>query len=92
MKKRFSWVVVLIFSLANCFCQPQSQDNQYDSYLVLAADEESDDVRWTDYLQLLLDRRGKNRLQTISGEETTLEIVVDVDPAITSEYAVVRQK
>lgn len=92
MKKRFSWVVVLIFSLANCFCQPQSQDNQYDSYLVLAADEESDDLRWTDYLQSQLDRRGKNRLQTISGEETTLEIVVDVDPAMTSEYAVVRQK
>ena len=92
MKKRFSWVVVLIFSLANCFCQPQSQDNQYDFYLVLAADEEGDDLRWTDYLQSQLDRRGKTRPQTISGEGTTLEIVVDVDPAMTSEYAVVRQK
>lgn len=92
MKKRFSWVVVLIFSLANCFCQPQSQDNQYDSYLVLAADEEGDDLRWTDYLQSQLDRRRKTRPQTISGEGTTLEIVVDVDPAMKSEYAVVRQK
>ena len=87
-RKNFLTIILLLF-FTSCFSQTRQEGLHFDTYDILAADEDATDTKWAEYLRSQLEHRGVSSEKEL---KNTLEIIVDLNPSLEEDYSLLRTK